>query len=76
MSSKTYTCAHCGGTFESGWSDEDAIAEARAAFGDQLGKDLVQVCDDCYRVMTAEIPPKEWVAEQRRRPRPPWTSNN
>lgn len=52
--SDTYTCAHCGGTFERGWTDEEAQAESVQNFGvrgDAPGMALV--CDDCYQeIMT------------------------
>jgi DNA-directed RNA polymerase subunit RPC12/RpoP len=46
---RTYTCADCGGTFQTAWSDEEAHAESVARFGirgDAPG--MVVVCDDCY----------------------------
>jgi hypothetical protein len=60
----TYTCAACGGTFTSGWSEAEAAAEARNAFGVDLTQDptMVVVCDACYKAMTAAVPPKEWLA--------------
>lgn len=53
---KTYTCADCGGTFEEGWSDEEAQAETVANFGvrgDSSG--MVKVCDDCYKAIMAGL---------------------
>ena len=62
-----YTCAACGGTFEKQWSDEEAAAESRQAFGVDIHSDptMVVVCDSCYKTMTAAVPPKEWAARQR-----------
>lgn len=55
---KEYTCAHCGGTFEAGWSDEEARAEFEKNWpGEPFDPDLPQVCDDCYRMMVAADPP-------------------
>jgi hypothetical protein len=46
----TYQCAHCGGVFEKGWSDEEATAEAADNFGEApKGDDAAVVCDDCYQ---------------------------
>ena len=58
-----FTCAHCGGTFEKEWSDDEAMAEAAANWGDKL-EDPVPVCDDCYRAMTALLPIAEYLAQQ------------
>lgn len=57
----TYTCANCGGTFEAGWSEADALMEYQAAFSeaersfdaDPPGR----VCDDCYRAIMKSIEP-------------------
>jgi len=60
--SHTYTCAHCHGTFASGWSDEDAHAEAVRNFGVRGdapaqdtpgGEGMAQICDDCYQAFMA-----------------------
>jgi rubredoxin len=45
---ETYTCALCGGVFEKGQSDEEALAESRAYFGDVPPEELAVVCDDCW----------------------------
>jgi hypothetical protein len=57
-----YTCAACGGTFSKGWSEEEALAESRDVFGVDPAQDptMAVVCDDCYKAMTAVIPPDEW----------------
>lgn len=43
------TCAYCGVTFQSTWTEEDAIAEATKVFGSPPppGKSDM-VCEDCY----------------------------
>lgn len=50
--SETFICDSCGGEFECGRSDEEAMKEARANFSKteiEKGEGLVDVCDDCYR---------------------------
>lgn len=45
-----FTCAACGGTFDQGWSEEEAEAELANTFA--LPKEeCVLVCDDCYKAM-------------------------
>ena len=44
MSSK-FTCEECHETYDKGWTDEEAAAEAELAFGITTG---AIVCDDCY----------------------------
>lgn len=49
---KTYQCAHCGGTFESGWTDDEANAEAERLYGVKDASqrdDMAQICDDCFK---------------------------
>jgi hypothetical protein len=45
----TYRCACCGQTFEKGWSDAEAQAEAAQAFGVTTTENCALVCDDCYQ---------------------------
>jgi hypothetical protein len=46
----TYTCAECGGVFESERSEAEARAEARAIWGvDSDGPGIAIVCDRCWR---------------------------
>ena len=47
-----YTCAACGLTFDSAWSDEEAKLELKEVFGDVSSKDCNIVCDDCYLEMS------------------------
>lgn len=58
--SKRYRCGACGGEFVTSpdWTDDDAHAEALAAFGkDGTDPSMVEVCDDCYRkMMGAPLP--------------------
>ena len=63
--SEEYTCAHCGGTWEKAWTDEEAKAESK-----ELGlwiepedrqtadDEMVIVCDDCFQAM------QSWYANQ------------
>ena len=49
---ETFTCASCGGTFDKGWSDEEAAAEAEELFPGINVSDPAEagvVCDGCYR---------------------------
>lgn len=57
---ETFTCDRCHQTFDKGWSDAEAEAEAVEQFGEYAKLPRAVVCDDCYRKMNAEIPPKEW----------------
>ena len=47
----TYDCAQCGGTFDKGWSDEEAMQESETNFGDVEAGDLAVICDDCHNIM-------------------------
>ena len=60
----TYTCDVCGGTFQSDWSDEDALREMKRNFGDVAKEDRRIACDDCFRKMTAQLPPEQFMKEQ------------
>jgi hypothetical protein len=46
---KTYTCGRCGGVFDKGCPDDDAMAESRAVFGDIPAGELAAVCEDCWQ---------------------------
>ena len=51
MEPREFTCAMCGGTFEQGWTDEEAEAEYTSAFTElskEQKEDRAEVCDDCY----------------------------
>jgi hypothetical protein len=44
-----FICAICKGTFNKGWSDEEARQERLEIFGNAFkDEDCVLVCDDCY----------------------------
>jgi Fe2+ or Zn2+ uptake regulation protein len=49
VTSATFTCEECGGTFPREWSDEKAREEAKANGFDPDGVDIAIVCDDCYK---------------------------
>lgn len=53
---ETFTCAACGGTFEVGWSDEEAEAEKAQNFPAAVaaGEEFELVCDDCYPLFFAK----------------------
>ena len=47
---RMYKCAMCGGEFKEGWDDEDAKAEMKANYGENITlQDCVVICDDCYK---------------------------
>jgi len=65
---KTYTCAHCGGTFDTDRPDEEAQQEALDNFGVRGdapahetpgGEGMAVICDDCYQEFMA------WFRQQR-----------
>ena len=61
-----FTCAGCGGTFETDqehWSDERAMAEMLATYGNIPEGQRELVCDDCY-AKCMEIMAKEQGALQ------------
>jgi len=49
----TYTCAHCRGTFEKGWSDEEAMKEKDRDYAQFPIEECALVCDDCYQKYNA-----------------------
>lgn len=49
VSSGSFTCAHCGGTFIKGWTDEEALTAAARDFPDLKPQDAAVICEDCYR---------------------------
>lgn len=57
MADEQFSCAQCGGTFDKGWSDEEAEAEAMGLWGEISS---VVVCDDCFQQMTAAIAPESF----------------
>ena len=51
--SDTYTCSVCKGVFAKAWSDEEAVAETRAMYGDEIADSIEETCavtcDDCHK---------------------------
>lgn len=60
MKKNEYKCAICGGVFEKGWDDEEALAELNDNFPNVEIEDCDVVCDDCYKKMTQELPIEEF----------------
>jgi Phage portal protein, lambda family len=56
--SLTYTCARCGGSFDSDWSDDEAAEELEENIPGVARADCAVVCDDCYQQMVAVLPPE------------------
>ena len=46
---REYTCARCGNTYEYEWTDEEALKEMRATYGDLPPEDRAVICDDCFK---------------------------
>lgn len=51
----TYTCAGCGGTFVSTWTDSKAEQELREHWGDVPPDACVVVCEDCWQKVKKDI---------------------
>lgn len=52
---KTFVCNACGGTFEKAWSEDEALAEMRARFGDIPEMKRAIVCADCITAVDTMI---------------------
>lgn len=48
---KYFTCDGCGKKSEQHNTDEEALEEAAAAFGETPKDDWLRVCDDCYEAL-------------------------
>lgn len=51
---KNYTCACCGGSFETDWTEEEAVEEATKIFGKPPSEwkvPAVKICDDCFKAI-------------------------
>lgn len=59
---REYVCDECGGTFETGWSDEEAREEAEALFPGASPEDMAVVCDECFK----EIAERHWLIVHRK----------
>jgi NAD-dependent SIR2 family protein deacetylase len=68
----TFTCAHCGGTFEKGWSDEEAKAEEVEVWGGEV-EDPTLVCDECFQIVRPDrVPTGADIRETWERARAAW----
>jgi hypothetical protein len=63
QSPNTYACAKCKQTFEKGWSDEEALAEAAELFEETVGEHPAIVCDVCFREIISSMPIRRWVKD-------------
>ena len=43
-----FTCEMCHGTFEKGWTDEEAEAELKQLFAPVPAEECGLICDDCF----------------------------
>ena len=55
MEANEFRCSYCGGIFEKGWSDEDAMDECKETFGELAEMPLAVICDDCYKKLITKI---------------------
>lgn len=56
MKSNEYKCAQCGNVYETGQTEEEAITEMKANFGEHAKKeDMAVICDDCYNDLMPTI---------------------
>lgn len=60
--SSYYQCAECNGSFERGWSEEEAMAESKSLFGEIPKKEQVVVCDNCFKSLVSEQRINAWKA--------------
>jgi hypothetical protein len=61
-----YKCGLCHGVFEKCISDDEAWAEAKELWDiDPDDDDAAIVCDDCFKGMTAILPPAEFQSGKR-----------
>jgi len=49
QSGAEFTCAACGGTFQTEWSDEEAMAEKDGLWPGVSIADCDVICDDCFK---------------------------
>lgn len=55
-----YVCAMCGGTFQKGVADSEAMTEANGYWPDLKKEDAAIICDDCYQGIKPEEHPVEY----------------
>lgn len=51
----TFRCEACDETFTEGWTDDEARAEAEAAFTADELEDAAIVCHDCWLAMREQM---------------------
>lgn len=51
MTPQEYTCARCGETYESGWSEEEMLEEKTQLFGDVSKEECEVLCDNCFKYL-------------------------
>lgn len=54
MNDNEYKCANCGGVFEKGRSDEEALAASRDMWGALPMEELSVICDDCFNALKVD----------------------
>lgn len=51
-----FRCFECGGVFDKGWTDEEAIEEEKRNFGANADPDGAELlCEECYLKFMAKI---------------------
>ena len=58
MSGRTYFCEECEGTFETGWTDEEANEEAERLWGVTNASEnngMAQICEDCFQKLMRKL---------------------
>ena len=66
MKDNEFKCAMCGGIFEKGWTDEEAMKECKENFGEKMAsaEDYEVVCNDCYQKICPQEHPHEVLMAQ------------
>lgn len=60
-----YTCSLCERECTSGWTQEEALEEFRKNFGREKNETDKEICDDCYKMMVADLDPIAWAKDRR-----------
>ena len=61
MKNNEFQCSACKNIYEKGWTDEEAVAENEALYGDKSissGEPQEVVCDDCFTKLKELTKPK------------------
>lgn len=49
LETNQFQCAKCGEIYEKGWSDQEALEEAKELWTpEEVEKGLVVICDNCF----------------------------